>query len=224
MRYSTIFFDSDDTLLDFRKSEKKAIAEAFERAGLVYNEEIKASYSEINHGLWKALERGELTTDELLVRRFCLLFERYSYDYDPKSFNDLYFYCLSETDFTVEGAREVLKTLYGRYELDIITNGVGYIQSARLDNADIRKYFRHIFISGEIGANKPSRIFFDHALETVDEKDKSKILVVGDSLTSDIRGAVNAGLDSVYIGNAENVCEIKPTYVISDIRELLNIL
>ncbi|MBE6573223.1 MAG: noncanonical pyrimidine nucleotidase, YjjG family [Ruminococcaceae bacterium] len=224
MKYTTILFDSDDTLLDFKASERKAIAEAFERASLNYDAEVSADYSEINHSLWKALERGELTTDELLVRRFELLFEKHSYDYDPKSFNDLYFYCLSETDFTVDGAREVLESLYGRYELNIITNGVGYIQSSRLGNADIAKYFKHIFISGEIGANKPSMIFFDHVLENLCEKDKSRILVIGDSLTSDIKGACNAGLDSIYIGNSDNITDTIPTYTVTSIKDILNII
>ncbi len=220
MKYTTILFDSDDTLLDFKASEKQAIYRAFEIAGLPFDEEIRAVYSGINHGLWKALERGETTTEELLCERFRRLFERYGYDYDPKAMNDLYFRCLSETAFTMYGAVEMLEYLYGRYELDIITNGVGYIQTARLDNADIRKYIKHLFISGEIGATKPDKAFFDHVLSRIDEKDKSKILVIGDSLTSDIKGALDSGLDCVYIGSSEN----QATYSVSSITELKNIL
>ena len=220
MKYTTILFDSDDTLLDFKASEKQAIYRAFEIAGLPFDEEMRAVYSGINHGLWKALERGETTTEELLCERFRRLFEHCGYDYDPKAMNDLYFRCLSETAFTMEGAVEMLKYLHGRYELGIITNGVGYIQTARLDNADIRKYIKHLFISGEIGATKPDKAFFDHVLSRIDEKDKSKILVVGDSLTSDIKGALNSGLDCVYIGSSEN----QATYSVSSITELKKIL
>ncbi len=220
MKYTTILFDSDDTLLDFKASERQAIYRAFEKAGLPFDEEIRAVYSEINHSLWKALERGETTTAELLVERFRRLFERYGYDYDPKEMNDLYFHCLSDTAFTMEGAVEILEYLKDRYELDIITNGVGYIQTARLSNADIRKYIKHLFISGEIGVSKPHKGFFDHVLSHIDEKDKSRILVVGDSLTSDIKGAIDAGLDCVYIGNAEN----EATYCIGSITELKKIL
>lgn len=222
MIYTTILFDSDDTLLDFKASEKDAIYRAFRKADLPFNEEIRSVYSEINHSLWKALERGEVTTDRLLVLRFERLFERYGYDYDPEAMNDLYFDCLSETAFTMDGAVEVLEYLYGRYELDIITNGVGYIQTSRLANADIRRYINKLFISGEIGASKPAKEFFDHVLDNIDEKDKSKILVVGDSLTSDIKGACLSGLDSVYIGADEG--EYAPTYTISHISELREIL
>lgn len=222
MKYTTILFDSDDTLLDFKSSERDAIYRAFEKARLPFDEDIRADYSEINHGLWKALERGEVTTDELLVLRFERLFEKYGYGYDPKEMNDLYFHCLSETAFTMEGSIEILEYLYGKYELDIITNGVGYIQTARLGNANIRKYINKLFISGEIGASKPSREFFDYVLDDIKEKDKSKILVVGDSLTSDIKGACLAGLDSVYIGSSEG--EFVPTYTISNISELKNII
>ena len=220
MKYTTILFDSDDTLLDFRASEKKAIYEAFKLADLPFDEDIRADYSRINHDLWKALERGEVTTDELLVMRFARLFERYGYTYEPKAMNDLYFHCLADTDITMEGAREILEYLYPRYELDIITNGVGYIQTSRLNNADIRKYVKHLFISGEIGASKPSKVFFDHVLATVEEKDRSKILVVGDSLTSDIKGAIDAGLDCVYIGEAEN----QATYSVAKLLDLKDIL
>ncbi len=222
--YTTILFDSDDTLLDFKTSEADAIARAFRSAGLDFNEEIHLLYSEINHSLWKALERGEVNTDELLVLRFAKLFEQCSYEYDPSAFNDLYFRCLADTDFVMDGAREILEYLKGRYELNIITNGVGYIQTSRLNNSGLREYFDHLFISGEIGASKPSPVFFDHVLDTVHEKDRSKILVVGDSLTSDIKGAYNAGLDSVYIGKPENIGDIKPTYVIGSIFKLKNIL
>ena len=220
MKYTTILFDSDDTLLDFKSSEKQAIYKAFEKAGLLFNEELRALYSEINHGLWKALERGETTTEELLCERFRQLFELCGYDYNPAAMNDLYFNSLSETSFTMEGAVDILEYLYGRYELDIITNGVGYIQTSRLNNAGLRKYIKHLFISGEIGAAKPDRMFFDHVLTHIDEKDKSRILVVGDSLTSDIRGAINSGLDCVYIGNGES----QATYNIASISELKNLL
>lgn len=222
MKYTTILFDSDDTLLDFKASEKEAIYRAFQIAGLPFDEDIRAVYSEINHGLWKALERGEVTTDRLLVLRFERLFERHGYGYDPKAMNDLYFRCLSETAFTMDGAVGMLEYLHGKYELDIVTNGVGYIQTARLANADIRKYINKLFISGEIGASKPAKEFFDHVLDNIDEKDKSKILVIGDSLTSDIKGACLAGLDSVYIGSS--VGEYAPTYTVSHISELKNIL
>lgn len=224
MKYTTILFDSDDTLLDFHASEKKAIYEAFEKSGLYFDAEMLKVYSEINQSLWKTLERGEITTDELLVERFARFFERYSYNKDPKEMNDLYFYCLADTDFVIEGARDVLDTLKDKYELNVITNGVGFIQTSRLAKSNMRKYFKHLFISGEIGANKPSKLFFDHVLNMVSEKDKSKILVVGDSLTSDIKGAVNCGVDSIYIGDESKIADIKPTYTVSKISEILNII
>lgn len=222
--YTTILFDSDDTLLDFKASEKQAIYKAFERAQLPFDEEKREAYSKINHALWKALERGEVKTDELLVMRFEKFFKLYSHSYDPKAMNDLYFECLSDTAFLMEGAVDVLEYLYCRYELDIITNGVGYIQTSRLSNAGIQKYIKHLFISGEIGAAKPSAEFFDHVLSHIKEKDRSKILVVGDSLTSDIKGACLCGLDCVYIGNERDFGEYKPTYVINEISELKRLL
>ena len=224
MKYTTLLFDSDDTLLDFHASERRAIFEAFEKAELYFDEEMLSVYSAVNQGLWKALERGELTTDELLVERFRCFFEKYGYSYDPKEFNDLYFHCLADTDFVIDGAIEVLEALKDRYELDIITNGVGYIQTSRLGKSGLRKYFKHLFISGEMGANKPSRRFFDHVLDRVEEKDRSRILVIGDSLTSDIKGAVGCGLDSLYIGSENDITDILPTYRVDNIRQILNIL
>ncbi|MBE6686295.1 MAG: noncanonical pyrimidine nucleotidase, YjjG family [Ruminococcaceae bacterium] len=222
--YTTILFDSDDTLLDFHASERKAIFEAFKQAKLYFNNEMLSVYSEINRSLWKALERGELTTDELLTERFKQFFAQYGYVYDPKAFNDLYFHCLADTDFVMDGALKVLEALKDRYELNVITNGVGYIQTSRLGKSDLRKYFKKLYISEEIGANKPSKTFFDYVLSDLSEKDRSKILVIGDSLTSDIKGANTVGLDSVYIGNSSNIGEIKPTYSVTDIKQILEII
>lgn len=224
MKYTTILFDSDDTLLDFKASERQAIEQAFKLADLEFNEAVRLAYHEINQGLWRALERGELTTDQLLVKRFADVFEKYNYTFDPKRMNDLYFECLSRTGFVIDGVQEILEYLKDKYELNIITNGVGYIQTSRLDNSGLRGYFKELYISGVIGAAKPSPIFFKAVLDSIAEKDISRVVVIGDSLTSDIKGACISGLDSIYIGSKEKIGEYKPTYVIDNISQLRQLL
>jgi len=225
--YSTILFDADDTLFDFAAAEAYALRALFSELGLTLTPEIDALYQEINGGLWKALEQGSITKKQLTDSRFALLFDRLGQTRDGPVLNERYLDYLSEGSQPFPGAEELCRKLHARgIELDIVTNGITRVQTGRLEKSSLRPYIRHLFISEAVGAAKPSPVFFEHVLNSIAEKDKSRVLVIGDSLSSDICGACNAGLDCCWlsVSSLPKGMSFKPNWHAASIHELLSIL
>ena len=222
-KYSTLLIDLDDTLLDFGKAEDSAITRLMQAYGIPVTEENKKCYVQLNKSLWKALERGELTRQELWRIRFIEFFKAMGVEADGEKANSEFMEYISQGSFIVDGALETCEKLHGSYKMYIITNGSKKSQRGRLTNSPILKYFDGVFISEEIGANKPSKEYFDFVFSHIDEKDRSRILVIGDSLSSDIAGAVNCGLDSCWLCRGDEK-ESPADYIIYDIRQLSDIL
>ena len=227
MRYDVILFDADDTLLDFQKSEDAALRRAFEAFQLPLTAEVREGYLEINHGLWKALERGEIDKPQVLARRFQDTFEKFGID-GPKdgSFEREYQRMLGEGAYLVDDAPDVLNALQGRCTLAIVTNGVTATQTNRLRLCGLDKIIPHVFISEQIGVAKPQQGFFDAVFAARGEPDRSRVLIVGDSLTSDMRGGEVAGIDSCWYNpkGKPNDSAVRPTYEIRTLTELLSII
>ncbi len=228
-KYTTVLFDADNTLLDFDKDEDCALRKVMNEYGVPVTEETVSTYININVGMWKALERGEITKPELKRTRFGKFFEAIGFktEADPFEVNERYLYLLGEGDNVLEGAVDLCKKLRDEgFDLYIITNGVTDTQKRRMGRSGILPYITECFISETLGHQKPKKEFFDIVLDRIPEKDKEKIIVVGDSLTSDIRGAMNAGLDSVWINmkGADLPEEYTPKYIIKDIRDFEGIL
>ena len=227
MRYDVILFDADDTLLDFQKSEDAALRRAFEAFQLPLTAEVREGYLEINHGLWKALERGEIDKPQVLARRFQDTFEKFGID-GPKdgSFEHEYQRMLGEGAYLVDDAPDVLNALQGRCTLAIVTNGVTATQTNRLRLCGLDKIIPHVFISEQIGVAKPQQGFFDAVFAALGEPDRSRVLIVGDSLTSDMRGGEVAGIDSCWYNpkGKPNDTAVHPTYEIRTLTELLSII
>lgn len=227
MRYDVILFDADDTLLDFQKSEDAALRQAFEAFQLPLTAEVREGYLEINHGLWKALERGEIDKPQVLARRFQDTFEKFGID-GPKdgSFEREYQRMLGEGAYLVDDAPDVLNALQGRCTLAIVTNGVTATQTNRLRLCGLDKIIPHVFISEQIGVAKPQQGFFDAVFAALGEPDRSRVLIVGDSLTSDMRGGEVAGIDSCWYNpkGKPNDSAVRPTYEIRTLTELLSII
>jgi len=226
MRYTTILFDADGTLLDFHKSESEAVAEAMKLGGIEPNEEIIRLYSEINDGLWKKLERGEIEKRVLLYHRFELLFDALGVKGDAKKMADDYVGTLSTKGYMLEGAEQMCKTLYGKAKLYIVTNGVERVQRGRYARCGISRYFEDAFISDVIGVEKPSLKYFEYVAEHIDGFDKSNTVIVGDSLTSDMRGGLNYGIDTCWYNPAGKPCpeDMKLTYVAHSFDEVIEFL
>jgi len=194
-KYRYILFDLDETLFDFRKSEAVAITKAFAKHGLTINDEIVQTYNALNLNLWKKLEAKKIQKDVLVIERFKLLFEKYDIDHNPATFENDYQQILSEQAFLMEGALEICSYLKEKYDLYSISNGVAFTQYNRMRLSGIKTFLSGHFVSEEIGYAKPDVRFFKHVSKVIPSFEKDKALVVGDSQSSDIQGANNAGID-----------------------------
>ena len=225
-RYTTLLLDVDETLLDFKKAEAVSLKNALIRAGLTPTDDIIERYHQINDSLWKALERAEIEKEEIKTKRFELFYEEFGFEGDPIETAGMYVYELSKAGFLLDGAREFLDKIQNEYDVYAVTNGIMNVQQGRFAAADINKYFKDVFISERVGYSKPDKRYFDYVLSAIPEKDTSKVIVIGDSLTSDIKGACNAGLDSCWFNPHEAVCnfDFSPTYVARGYSDILNII
>ena len=222
--YKNILFDLDMTLLDFDKSEFKALKKTFEGYGIEIDEKYHAAYSSINQALWKRHEKGEFDKKELSRMRFTSFLEIVGLDREPMTVDRQFKECMSNEAILMKGVFETCRELYKRgYSLYIITNGTDYIQRSRISKSGIEGLFKGIVTSDEALAPKPKKEFFDYLFEKLDIEPENS-LIVGDSLSSDISGGVNYGVDTCLVGNDNSLPSVVPTYRIDSITELLNML
>ncbi len=228
-KYTTILFDADDTLLDFDKDETQALTKVMTHYGVPVTDENISIYKGINVGLWKALERGEIDKPTLKQIRFRMFFEKIGFtpSEDPFKINEEYLGNLGDGGNLLDGAKELIENLKAqRYDLYIVTNGIEHTQKRRLTKAGILHRFTDIFVSETVGHQKPKKEYFDYVLSHITEKDIGRVLLVGDSLTSDIKGAMNAGISCVWLrhNKAADYDGYKPDYIIDNIREVKELL
>ena len=224
--YQFLFLDLDDTILDFKKAEYIALGKTLESLGLPASDQVRSRYSQINKMHWEMLERGELTREQVLVGRFQMLFREYDIQVDAQQCAWLYAHNLSFGHHFLPGAEEALERLSKKYKLYIVSNGTGSVQKGRLESANISHFFQDIFISQDMGFNKPDKGFFDNCFARIPELDLSRSLIVGDSLTSDILGGINAGIATCWVnpGHEEVRMGIHPDYEIESISQLEGLL
>ncbi len=201
MKYSVLLMDADDTIFDFPRCEYCALRSAMTENGFDFDDGICAEFSRINAALWRKFEVGEITRAELRVRRFREMIESCFSEMKDLEKNsvllaDSYVHYLGQNAIYIDGAREALGVLKDIYDIYLITNGLKPVQESRFGIAGLGDYVKGSFISDALGVQKPDKAFFDIVLDEISEKDKSRILVVGDSLTSDMKGGRNAGLDT----------------------------
>ncbi|MBR1457670.1 MAG: YjjG family noncanonical pyrimidine nucleotidase [Oscillospiraceae bacterium] len=219
---TAVFLDIDDTLLDFHKAEAIALSRALTELGVEPTERTLRRYSEINKSQWELLEDGLLTREQVLLRRFEILFAELGVNISAAGTRDLYERYLSIGHYFMPHAPELLDALYGRYPLYIVSNGSAVVQAGRIASAGIAGYFERIFISEEVGCEKPTRAFFDRCFAQIPDFDRERAIVVGDSLTSDIRGGINAGIRTCWYDPMRRAPrpDILPDYRIEDLLEL----
>ena len=226
MKYKYVLFDADGTLFDFLASEANAIRKTMSEFGIEPTDERVTTYSKINDGLWKKLEKGEIEKSVLLYHRFELFCEYYGFECDAKEMAKTYMYALSENAHLFEGAAALCARLCERFDLYIVTNGVEFIQKSRFAKSGLASFFKGLFISGEIGYEKPSVKYFEQVARSIPNFDKSLAVIVGDSLSSDIKGGIAYGIDTCWYNpnKKPQPAGMDITYTAASFDEILDFL
>ncbi len=224
-KYTTLYFDLDNTLLDFTATERRAILQLLEKHNLPATQENAKLYSGINDTYWKRFERGEIEKKEIFAGRFKTLLEALGETGDAEKMATDYFYFLSCGHDCIEGAEDILKYVKDKgYLVYITTNGVASTQYKRIDECGLKQYFDAVFVSEEAGSQKPEKEYFQYVMDNSCQKDKSKILVIGDSLSSDILGGINFGVDTCWLNPKGAKATVECTHEITNLFDLKKIL
>lgn len=225
-KYKTLLFDVDDTLLDFQKAEKSALRMLFEEKGMSLTSEIEAQYKKINKSLWTAFEEGKINRDEVVNTRFSILFKEYGEEVDGILFENNYRSYLEEGNQLMEGALQFINQIQSEYDLYIVTNGISKTQDKRLRNAGLHALFQDIFVSEDTGYQKPMKEYFDYVFERIPNFVPEEGLIIGDSLSADMKGGYVAGIATCWFNPERKLNDsgIIPTYEVHNFEELYAIL
>lgn len=226
MPYQFALFDADNTLLDFTRAEHDALCACLADRGLPHEDGTVSTYSAINDGHWKRLERGLTTRDRLKVERFRDFFSVIGYTGDPAIMAHDYESTLGKQTAILDGALELIQALHGKCKLYIVTNGITAVQKSRFNRCALAPYFDQCFISEEMGCAKPEKRFFDLVAASIPQFNSSEAIVIGDSLSSDIQGGINAGLDTCwYNPKKQNApAGMNITYTVHTLAEIQSII
>ena len=227
MTYKFLLFDLDHTLLDFDTSEDVALTQLLKEEGVADIQAYKDYYVPMNKSLWKDLELKKITKKELVNTRFSKLFSHFGIEKDGIYLAEHYQFYLAQQGQVFSGAMELLDSLIDRgYELYAATNGITTIQTGRLEQSGIAPFFKEIFISEQLHTQKPDAAFYEKIGARIPNFDKNYALMIGDSLSADIQGGNNAGIDTIWYNphHLENHTQAQPTYEIHSYQALLEIL
>ncbi len=219
MKY--LLFDADETIWDFKATEKIGLSLIYKKYGLPDTEETTAEYMVGNLSCWADYEKGLINLNELEVLRWELFFSRIGKNYSAEEAAAFFGDVLSHNGILLKGAKKFLESI-SSYDKALVTNGISRIQRARIKDTGLDKYFNKIFISDEIGYRKPQKELFDYVLKDIN-KNKEDCIMIGDSEKSDIRGAINAGLESIYISFKGEKSSLA-TYSVSSYEELRDLI
>lgn len=226
-RYDTVLLDADMTLFDFRRSEREALRHTLTARGMGFDDQVHATYAKINAALWDAFARGEIDQDFLVVERFAALMRVYGGEHDPRRLNHDYELALGREGHLLPGALEFCSALKERgLTLAIATNGLPAAQRGRYVRTGLDRVIPHLFISMELGAQKPMPAFFDRVCEALSITDRSRVVMIGDGLGTDILGGNRAGIDTIWYDpdGLPLSGPARPTYTAASYGEILNLL
>lgn len=217
-----VFLDLDDTILDFHAAERIALAKTLSHFGVEPTAAVVERYHIINRQHWERLERGELTRAQVQEGRFRVLFAELGRETDPVAITRNYEKNLGIGHYFLPGAQEAVQALSRHHRLFLASNGTASVQHSRLTSAGLYPYFEKVFISQEIGYNKPSKEFFEACFAKIRGFDRARAIMVGDSLTSDILGGIRAGMKTCWINPAHEPprADIRPDYEIESLSQL----
>ena len=217
-----LLLDLDDTILDFHKAERIAIAKSIRDFGVEPTEAVLGRYHVINKWHWEQLELGKMTREEVLVGRFAMLFEEMGIAVDAVDVARAYEKNLAIGHYFLPGAEEAVDTLHKKYRLFLVSNGTASVQKGRMTSANLYRFFEKVFVSQEIGHNKPAKAYFDACFAQIPDFDPAKAVIVGDSLSSDIQGGINAGIKTCWVNPSHATPQngIVPDYEIEALHQL----
>lgn len=221
--YKAIFFDVDDTLLDFELCSKKALFKTFQVLQLDFTEEVYEHFREIDSRLWKKQKQGLISVQEVLAKRFLLLAQTFAIEDMSGNLRKQFEIQLGDTDILVSHAKEVVDDLSKKYTLYAASNGILKMQINRLEKAEILHYFKDLYVSDDIGFDKPDIGFFNECLKR-SKLSREEVLFVGDSMEADMWGAKNAGINTCWYNSKGCKDTVGVTYVMNDLHELSKIL
>ena len=217
-----LLLDLDDTILDFHKAERIAIAKSIRDFGVEPTEAVFGRYHVINKWHWEQLELGKMTREEVLVGRFAMLFEEMGIAVNAVDVARAYEKNLAIGHYFLPGAEEAVDTLHKKYRLFLVSNGTASVQKGRMTSANLYRFFEKVFVSQEIGHNKPAKAYFDACFAQIPDFDPAKAVIVGDSLSSDIQGGINAGIKTCWVNPSHAAPQngIVPDYEIEALHQL----
>ena len=226
LKYKFIFLDADETLFDFDTSEYNAFRETVQSYGYAFTDSLYDEYHLVNKSLWEEFELGRVTKPFLLIERFRRVINAHGIDTLPEEFADRFKESLANQCILLPGAEEFCRAIAPEAQLYILTNGITTTQTRRFERSPIRDLVSGLFISEQIGSPKPNKEFFDAVFAAVPDFDRKSAIMIGDSLSSDIRGGLNAGITTVWynphlVRNKLGVC---PDYTATSYEQLLRIL
>ncbi len=221
-RFDYLLMDADGTLFDFDRAEARALGQVLRWAGMEDGNKTRTLYSNINRALWDAFERGEVTKAQLQAQRFTQLLEALDLPGDGPAMNERYLDFLAQGDDLIPGALEVCQLLSERCRLALVTNGISRVQHGRLARSPLKPFFEHVFVSEDIGFQKPQPEYFNYVLRALGSPDPARCLVVGDSLSSDMAGGIAAGLPTCWYNPKGQPCSanMAVTYEIRTLQAL----
>lgn len=226
MRYPIVFFDLDHTLLDSHASEQAAFDTTMRSIGVEPTADVFDTYDRLNQALWRLVETGELSPNDVKVRRFEQLLGELDAVGDPVEMGATFVAGLTDHGDLYSGARELLDALLGTVRMAVVTNGIGHVQRGRLERLELGQYFEVVSVSGELGMSKPAPAIFDHTLAELCVTDRRNVVMIGDSLASDVAGGLNAGIDTIWFNrHAAQPGAFTPTHQamhLDDVFALLN--
>lgn len=226
MKYKWLIFDADGTLFDYDRAEAHALERTFDQISYPYDPRYLVEYRHINGSLWQAFERGAITQTSLKLKRFEMLCQKLGLEFDPAELSQLYLSNLANGIFLIDGAEETVKALHAHFHLAIITNGLKDVQRPRFASSALKDYFSVVVISEEVGSAKPDNKIFDVAFQKMSDPRKEEVLMIGDSLTSDIAGGINYGIDTCWFNqdHQDRPVDLKISYEIDALHDLLPLL
>ncbi len=218
--------DVDGTLLDFDEAERRGVRVVMEANGMEPSDECVELYHRINAECWRAFERGDITREQIFERRYPQFFGRFGVQVDAEEVERLYRGCLDGCCAMIDGALEICEYLSRKYDLYVVTNGISETQYRRLEGSGLGRYFKGVFVSEDAGSQKPQMGFFEYCFSQIVEKDRGRMMIIGDSLTSDIKGGANAGIVTCWVNLAgrQPPGDLLPDYEVHSLMELRDIL